>query len=85
LKKIIFYTYLECSTCPKAVKWLDKVNLEHQLIGIVKEPPLSKHLNLAFEQYSEDKKGFLIPEAKLLNRLILIFIVYQREELLNSF
>ena len=58
MKKIIIYSYLKCSTCRKAVKWLYKENLEHLLIDIVKEPPLSKYLNLAFEQYSEKKRIF---------------------------
>ena len=58
MKKIIIYTYFKCSTCRKAVKWLDKENLEYQLIDIVEEPPLSKYLNLAFEQNSEKKRIF---------------------------
>ena len=56
MKKIIFYSYLKCSTCRKAANWLDKNNLEYQLIDIVKEPPLLEYLNLALEQYSPDKK-----------------------------
>ena len=56
MKKIIFYSYLKCSTCRKAVNWLDKKNFEYKLIDIVKEPPLIDYLNLALEQYSEDKK-----------------------------
>ena len=56
MKKIIFYSYLKCSTCRKAAKWLDKQDFEYQLIDIVKEPPLFKYLNIALEQYSSDKK-----------------------------
>ena len=56
MKKIIFYSYLKCSTCRKAAKWLDKKNFEYQLIDIVKEPPSLKFLNLALEQNAEDKK-----------------------------
>ena len=56
MKKIIFYSYLKCSTCRKAAKWLDEKDFEYQLIDIVKEPPLYNYLNLALEQYSEDKK-----------------------------
>ena len=36
--------------------WLDKKDIEYQLIDIVKEPPLFNYLNLALEQYSTDKK-----------------------------
>ena len=64
MKKIIFYSYLKCSTCRKAAKWLNEENLEYQLIDIVKEPPLSKYLNLAFEQYSEDKKRIFNTRGK---------------------
>ena len=56
MKKIIFYSYLKCSTCRKAAKWLDKKDFEYQLIDIVKEPPSLKYLILALEQNTEDKK-----------------------------
>ena len=56
MKKLIFYSYLKCSTCRKAAKWLESKYFEFQLIDIVKEPPLVNYLNLALEQYSEDKK-----------------------------
>ena len=56
MKKIIFYSYLKCSTCRKAAKWLKSKDFEFQLIDIVKEPPLVNYLNLALEQYSDDKK-----------------------------
>ena len=56
MKKIIFYSYLKCSTCRKAAKWLDEQDLQYQLIDIVKEPPLLAFLNLALDQYSVDKK-----------------------------
>jgi len=72
LKKIIFYSYLKCSTCRKAAQWLEKNNFQFQLIDIVKEPPLINYLNLALEQDYTDKKRFLIREVKPLNRLILL-------------
>ena len=56
MKKIIFYSYLKCSTCRKAAKWLDNKDFEYQLIDIIKEPPLFEYLNLAIEQYSPDIK-----------------------------
>jgi len=56
LKKIIFYSYLKCSTCRKAAKWLKSKDFEFQLLDIIKEPPLVNYLNLALEQYSDDKK-----------------------------
>ena len=56
MKKIILYSYLKCSTCRKAAKWLESKDFEFKLIDIVKEPPLLNYLNLALEQYSDDKK-----------------------------
>ena len=56
MRKIIFYSYLKCSTCRKAAKWLDNKNFGYQLIDIVKEPPSLNHLNLALEEHAEDKK-----------------------------
>ena len=76
MKKIIFYSYLKCSTCRKAEKWLKSKDFEFQLIDIVKEPPLVNYLNLALEQDYTDKKRFLIREVKPLNRLILILMFY---------
>ena len=58
MKKIILYSYLKCSTCRKAAKWLESRDFEFKLIDIVKEPPLVNYLNLALEQYSDDKKIF---------------------------
>ncbi len=64
MNKIIFYSYLKCSTCRKAANWLDKKDFAYQLIDIVKEPPLLEYLNLALEQYSEDKKRIFNTRGK---------------------
>jgi len=64
LRNIIFYSYLKCSTCRKAAKWLDKKDFEYQLIDIVKEPPFFKYLNLALKQYSADKKKIFNTRGK---------------------
>ena len=56
MKKIIFYSYLKCSTCRKASKWLDKNGFQYQLIDIVNKPPLLNYLELALEQHSADIK-----------------------------
>jgi len=69
LKKIIFYSYLKCSTCRKAEKWLESKDLEFQLIDIIKEPPLSSFLNLALEQYSDDKKRIFNTRGKAFKTL----------------
>ena len=64
MKKINFYSYLKCSTCRKAAKWLDNKDLQYKLIDIVKEPPLLDYLNLALEQYSPDKKRIFNTRGK---------------------
>ena len=83
MKKIIFYSYLKCSTCRKAAKWLESKDLEFQLIDIVKEPPLINYLNLTLNLYSGDKKRILIPDEKPLNRLILIFTLCQEKKIIQ--
>ena len=83
MKKIIFYTYLKCSTCRKAVKWLDKENLEYQLIDILKKPPLSKYLNLAFEQYSQDIKSIFNSRGKAFKSIDLDIYGLSKEEIIQ--
>ncbi len=69
MKKIIFYSYLKCSTCRKAAKWLESKDFEFQLIDIVKEPPLVNYLNLVLEQYSDDKKRIFNTRGKAFKTL----------------
>ena len=83
MKKIIFYSYLRCSTCRKAAKWLDKKDFEYQLIDIVKEPPLFKYLNLALEQYSSDKKRVFNIRGKAFKSINLDIYSLSREEIIQ--
>ena len=69
MKKIIFYSYLKCSTCRKAAKWLENKDFEFQLIDIVKEPPIVNYLDLALEQYSDDKKRIFNTRGKAFKSL----------------
>ena len=81
MKKIVFYSYLKCSTCRKAAKWLKSKNFEFQLIDIVKEPPLVNYLNLALEQYSEDKKRIFNTRGKAFKTLKVDIYGLSREEI----
>jgi len=81
LKKIIFYSYLKCSTCRKAAKWLESRDFEFKLIDIVKEPPLVNYLNLALEQYSDDKKKIFNTRGKAFKTLNLDIYGLSREEI----
>ena len=83
MKKIIFYSYLKCSTCRKAAKWLDGKDFEFQLIDIVKEPPLVNYLNLALEQYSDDKKRIFNTRGKAFKTLNLDIYLLSREEIIQ--
>ena len=83
MKNIIFYSYLKCSTCLKAAKWLDKRAFEYQLIDIVKEPPLLKYINLALEQYSSDKKKIFNVRGKAFKSINIDIYSLSREEIIK--
>ena len=83
MKKIIFYSYLKCSTCRKAAKWLESKELGFQLIDIVKEPPLVNYLNLALEQYSDDKKRIFNTRGKAFKTLNLDVDLLSKEEIIQ--
>ena len=83
MKKIIFYSYLKCSTCRKAAKWLESKNFEFQLIDIVKKPPLVNYLNLALEQYSDDKKRIFNTRGKAFKSLDLDIDLLSKEEIIQ--
>ena len=83
MKKIILYSYLKCSTCRKAAKWLKSKDFEFQLIDIVKEPPLVNYLNLALERYSDDKKRIFNTRGRAFKTLNLDIYSLSREEIIK--
>ena len=83
MKKIIFYSYLKCSTCRKAANWLKSKDFEFQLIDIVKDPPIVNYLNLALEQYSEDKKKIFNTRGKAFKSINLDISSLSREEIIQ--
>ncbi len=83
MKKIIFYSYLRCSTCRKAAKWLESKDFNFQLIDIVKQPPLFSYLNLALEQYSDDKKRIFNTRGKAFKMLNLDIYDLSSEEIIQ--
>ena len=83
MKKIIFYSYLKCSTCKKAEKWLKSKDFEFQLIDIVKEPPIIKYLNLALKQYSDDKKKIFNTRGKAFKSIDVDIQSLSREEIIQ--
>ena len=83
MKKIVFYSFLKCSTCRNAAKWLESKDFEFQLIDIVKEPPMVNYLNLALEQYSDDKKRIFNTRGKAFKTLNLDINGLSREEIIK--
>ena len=56
MKKLILYSYSKCSTCRKALKWLDQKGFDYALKDIVNEPPSKNYINLALKIHHLDKK-----------------------------
>ena len=83
MKKIIFYSYLKCSTCRKAAKWLERKDFEFQLIDIVKEPPVINYLKLALEQYPDDKKRIFNTRGKAFKTLNINIKDLSRDEIIQ--
>ena len=55
---ILIYSYSRCTTCKKALKWLDDNQIEYQLIDIVQDPPKKEILIDAIKQLGNRKKIF---------------------------
>ena len=83
MKKIILYSYLKCSTCRKAAKWLETKDFEFQLVDIVKEPPLINYLNLALDQNSDDKKKIFNTRGKAFKTLNLDIYGLSSQEIIQ--
>ena len=83
MKKIIFYSYLKCSTCRKAEKWLVKKDFKYKLIDIVREPPSLKYLNLALEQYSLDKRRIFNTRGRSFKTINLDIYTLSKEEIIQ--
>ena len=74
---------MKCSTCRKAAKWIESRDFEFKLIDIVKEPPLINYLNLALEQYSDDKKRIFNTRGKAFKTLNLDIYGLSKEEIIQ--
>ena len=58
-------------------------DFEYQLIDIVKEPPLVNYLNLALEQYSDDRKRIFNIRGKAFKTLNLDIYGLSKEEIIQ--
>ena len=55
LKILKLFSYSSCSTCRRAIKWLENNNIIFDLIDILNEPPSKEMLISATEQYGDRK------------------------------
>ena len=49
------FSYSSCSTCRKAIKWLENYDIEFELVDILKNPPSKQMLVSASELYGNRK------------------------------
>ena len=83
MKKIIIYSYLKCSTCRKALKWLDQKGFVYQLIDIVKETPSAKYLNLALKDYSSEKRKIFNTRGKSFKLIVEDIYTLSNQEMIQ--
>ena len=74
---------MKCSSCRKALKWLDKKDVKYQLIDIVKEPPSLNYLNLALEKNSADKRRIFNTRGKSFKSKNLDIYSLSKEEIIQ--
>ena len=58
MESIKIYAYSRCSTCRKALKWLDENNLKYDVIDIINNPPSKDILKKALLQFNNKKLLF---------------------------
>ena len=52
------YSYSKCSTCRKALKWLENNSINYEVIDIINEPPSREIISEAISQVGTSKKLF---------------------------
>ena len=56
MKKIIIYSYSKCSTCKKAINWLNENGITFDAIDIVNTPPSKEVIMKVLQAFPENKK-----------------------------
>ena len=56
--EILVYSYSSCSTCRKALNWLNENKIEYELINIIDEPPSKQKLENALKILGDRKLLF---------------------------
>ena len=85
MKKIIIYSYIKCSTCRKALKWIEQKDIKYQLVDIVQKPPLAGHLELALKQYSLDKRKIFNVRGNSYKSINFDVLTLNNEEIIKLF
>ena len=55
---ISIYIYKNCSTCKKAIQWLNNQNIEYKAFPIRDTPPSLSELEIMLSQYKDIKRLF---------------------------
>lgn len=63
------YCYSKCSTCKKAVKWLDDNNFEHKVIDIKEDHPDEKTLRALYKKSGLPLKRFFNTSGQIYREL----------------
>lgn len=56
MSKMKVYSYKKCSTCVKALKFLDKKGVKAEVIDITEQPPTQKELEVMLKNYDGELK-----------------------------
>lgn len=56
MAKLKIYSYKKCSTCVKALKYLDAKKMDYDVIDITENPPTKKELEGMLKSYDGDLK-----------------------------
>lgn len=60
-----FYGYNKCSTCQKAKKYLDSLNIKYEDIDIISNPPSKELLNKILDSKTYDLKSLFNTSGQL--------------------
>lgn len=56
MESIVVYVYIKCSTCRKAIKWLDANGIPYEIRHIREQPPSPAELQLALDTLGNIRK-----------------------------
>ena len=62
--KVRIYTYKKCSTCRKALRWLDDAGIDYDVRAIRETPPSTAELKTMLERYDGAIKRLLNTSSK---------------------